>query len=96
MDVQGMYAHRQNMTDVVIEALTGGPRVRMKCSSYVRKIAVYESLVAVQVNDAYVVYERRTGEGESVQYGIKSHMPINRECDLLQVCICLLPAWCPC
>lgn len=73
------------MVDVMIEALSAGPRVRIKCNSHVRKIAVYENLVAVKVNNSFVVYERSTADGESVQYAIKSHMAINRECDLLQV-----------
>lgn len=84
MVAQGVYAHRQNMIDVVIEALAGGPRVRMKCNSYVRKIAVYEHLVAVQVNEAFVVYERSAGEGDAGHYTIKSQMAINSDCDLLQ------------
>lgn len=86
--LQGMYARRENMTDVVIEALSGGPRVRMKCNSHVRKIAVYGNLVAVQVHQSFVVYERSAGTaGESVQYAIKSQLAISRECDLLQVLI---------
>lgn len=83
--LQGVYARRENMTDVIIETLSGGARVRLKCKSHVRKMAVYENLVAVQVNQSFVVYERGTGEGESIQYSIKAHMAINRECDLLQV-----------
>jgi hypothetical protein len=90
--LQGLYARRDNMTDVLIEALSGGPRVRIKCNSYVRKIAVHDNLVAVQVAQSFVVYEQSSGDGESVQYAIKCNIAIHRECDLLQVLITTLAA----
>jgi intraflagellar transport protein 122 len=83
--LQGTYAHRVSMTDILIESLSGGNRTRIKCNSYVQRIAVYDSLVAVQLNGSFVVYKRVAREGGSVQYNVKAHIDLDQGCDLLLV-----------
>lgn len=82
------------MTDVLIESFTGAPRVRIKCNNHVRLISVYESLVAVQVNDSFTVYERTTGSADDAQYTVKALVHIKKDCDLLQVISSVLMSLC--
>ena len=42
------YAYRDSMTDVVIQHLQTGEKVRIKCRDLVKKIAIYEKSLAVR------------------------------------------------
>lgn len=43
------YAYRENMTDVIIQHLTTGNKVRIKCHDKVQKIAIYKHRLAVTI-----------------------------------------------
>ena len=56
-----LYAFRDNsagMTDVVVQHLLSGQRVRIRCRDYVRKIAVHRDQLAIQLPDRILVYRR--------------------------------------
>jgi hypothetical protein len=46
---QDRYAHRDTMTDVIIQHLITEQKVRIKTRDYVKKIAVYKARLAVQL-----------------------------------------------
>lgn len=84
--LQDRYAHRDLMTDVVIQHLVTEQRVRIKCRDYVKRISVYNSRIAVQLPDRIIVYEAAPSQdGGTMQY--KSLARINKrlECSLLVV-----------
>lgn len=44
------YAYRENMTDVIIQHLTTGTKLRIKCHDKAHKIAVYKRRLAVSLD----------------------------------------------
>lgn len=83
--MQGNYAYRDMLTDVVIETLGGSHRARIKCRDCVRKIAVFEALVAVQLLESIIVYERVPADGGGTAYHLKARISYSKNCDLLVV-----------
>ncbi|CAH0401916.1 unnamed protein product [Chilo suppressalis] len=75
------YAYRENMTDVIIQHLTTGNKVRIKCHDRVQKIAIYKHRLAVQLPERVVVYEQ--GDVEGMLYRVKEKLPQKTECSLL-------------
>ncbi|XP_061706179.1 intraflagellar transport protein 122 homolog [Cydia pomonella] len=75
------YAYRENMTDVIIQHLTTGTKVRIKCHDRVQKIAIYKHRLAVQLPERVVVYEQ--GDVEGMLYRVKEKLPQKTECSLL-------------
>ncbi|KAI5641398.1 hypothetical protein NE865_06436 [Phthorimaea operculella] len=75
------YAYRENMTDVIIQHLTSGNKVRIKCHDRVQKIAIYKHRLAVQLPERVVVYEQ--GDSEGMLYRVKEKLPQKSECSLL-------------
>ncbi|XP_075990951.1 intraflagellar transport protein Oseg1 [Anticarsia gemmatalis] len=75
------YAYRENMTDVIIQHLTTGNKVRIKCHDRVQKIAIYKHRLAVQLPERVVVYEQ--GDVEGMLYRVKEKLPQRTECSLL-------------
>ncbi|XP_049885903.1 intraflagellar transport protein 122 homolog [Pectinophora gossypiella] len=75
------YAYRENMTDVIIQHLTTGNKVRIKCHDRVQKIAIYKHRLAVQLPERVVVYEQSDSEG--MLYRVKEKLPQRSECSLL-------------
>ena len=53
---QDRYAHRELMTDVLIQHLVTETRVRIRCRDYVKKIAIYKDRLAVQLPEKIVIY----------------------------------------
>ena len=45
------------MTDVMIQNLVTGQKVRIKCRDMVKKISIYKHRLAVQLTERIVVYE---------------------------------------
>nr|XP_032527265.1 intraflagellar transport protein 122 homolog isoform X2 [Danaus plexippus plexippus] len=75
------YAYRENMTDVIIQHLTTGNKVRIKCHDRVQKIAIYKHRLAVQLPERVVVYEQ--GDPEGMLYRVKEKLVQKSECSLL-------------
>ncbi|XP_037299946.1 intraflagellar transport protein 122 homolog isoform X2 [Manduca sexta] len=75
------YAYRENMTDVIIQHLTTGSKVRIKCHDRVQKIAIYKHRLAVQLPERVVVYEQ--GDADGMLYRVKEKLPQKTECSLL-------------
>ena len=68
------------MTDVVIHALDGGSRARIKCGEYVNQLAVYNGLVAVLASKFVTVYERakQADQGFEVRGRIAQTFPCDQ------------------
>ncbi|KAI8430718.1 hypothetical protein MSG28_000902 [Choristoneura fumiferana] len=75
------YAYREHMTDVIVQHLTTGSKVRIKCHDRVQKIAIYKHRLAVQLPERVVVYEQ--GDVEGMLYRVKEKLPQKTECSLL-------------
>ncbi|XP_041987643.1 intraflagellar transport protein 122 homolog [Aricia agestis] len=75
------YAYRENMTDVIIQHLTTGNKVRIKCHDRVQKIAIYKHRLAVQLPERVVVYEQ--GDDDGMLYRVKEKLVQKAECSLL-------------
>ncbi|XP_013179593.1 PREDICTED: intraflagellar transport protein 122 homolog [Papilio xuthus] len=75
------YAYRENITDVIIQHLTTGNKVRIKCHDRVQKIAIYKHRLAVQLPERVVVYEQ--GDPDGMMYRVKEKLPQKSECSLL-------------
>lgn len=54
---QERYAYRDRMTDVIVQHLSTGKKVRIKHKDYVKKISIYNNRLAVQLPDRVVIYE---------------------------------------
>ena len=54
---KNLYASRENMTEVVLQDLLSDRKVRIPCKDYVKKIAVYENRLAVQLSDKIAIYD---------------------------------------
>ncbi|XP_068632692.1 intraflagellar transport protein 122 homolog [Battus philenor] len=75
------YAYREHITDVIIQHLTTGNKVRIKCHDRVQKIAIYKQRLAVQLPERVVVYEQ--GDADGMLYRVKEKLPQKSECSLL-------------
>ncbi|CAG4962305.1 unnamed protein product [Parnassius apollo] len=75
------YAYRENITDVIIQHLITGNKVRIKCHDRVQKIAIYKHRLAVQLPERVVVYEQ--GDADGMLYRVKEKLPQKLECSLL-------------
>ncbi|CAB3225162.1 unnamed protein product [Arctia plantaginis] len=62
------YAYRENMTDVIIQHLTTGNKVRIKCHDKVQKIAIYKHRLAYQerIVPKEIVLNSERGEKSNV------------------------------
>ncbi|CAK1554158.1 unnamed protein product [Leptosia nina] len=75
------YAYRENMTDVIIQHLTSGNKVRIKCHDKVQKIAIYKQRLAVQLPERVLIYEQTDPDG--MMYRVKEKLVQKAECSLL-------------
>ncbi|XP_076277313.1 intraflagellar transport protein Oseg1 isoform X1 [Lasioglossum baleicum] len=79
------YAYRENMTDVIIQNLITGQKVRIKCKDLVSRIALYKNRLAVQLSERVIIYEPSNTNDDGMHYRIceKLNQPLN--CNLLVV-----------
>lgn len=82
---QDRYAHRDTMTDVIIQHLITEQKVRIKTRDYVKKIAVYKARLAVQLPDRVLVYETMHNDPYDMHYRLKEKVIKKLECNLLVV-----------
>jgi intraflagellar transport protein 122 len=80
------YAYRENMCDVIIQHLTSGQKVRIKCRDLVNKIAIYRHRLAVQLPERVVLYELSSAENQPMHYRVKEKISKKFNCSLLVVC----------
>lgn len=80
------YAFRENCTDVIIQHLLSGQKVRIKCRDLVQKIAIYRNRLAVQIPERVIIYELSSGENQPMHYRVKEKISKRFECSLLVVC----------
>lgn len=78
---QDLYAHRENMTDLVIRSLSGPQRVRIRCRDCIQNLAVFDSLAAVKVTAGVVVYEGTRADGGGLQYRVRNRVPLASACE---------------
>ncbi|XP_072931134.1 intraflagellar transport protein 122 homolog [Epargyreus clarus] len=78
---QEKYAYRENMTDVIIQHLITGHKVRIKCHDRVQKIAIYKTRLAVQLPERVAIYEQSDTDG--MLYRVRDKMTQKMECSLL-------------
>jgi intraflagellar transport protein 122 len=70
------YAFRQNMTDIIIQDLTTNQSSKIKCRTHVKKISLYQDILAVQTNSRIFIYEMILGEAELAHYRLKEKFNI--------------------
>ncbi|KAL2613280.1 hypothetical protein R1flu_024972 [Riccia fluitans] len=80
---QERYAFRDAMTDVVIQHLITDEKIRIRCWDYIKKIAVYQERVAVQLSNRIVVYELSKEKSAKSQYCLCAKINQVLECNLL-------------
>ena len=68
---QDRYAHRDTMTDVIIQHLITEQKVRIKTRDYVKKIAVYKARLAIQLPDRVLIYETSMDDPYDMHYKLK-------------------------
>lgn len=84
---QDRYAHRDTMTDVIIQHLITEQKVRIKTRDYVKKIAVYkseatsEARLAVQLPDRVLVYETTNQDSFDMHYRLREKIVKKLECE---------------
>lgn len=79
------YAFRENMTDVVVQHLVTEEKVRIKCRDLVKKLAIYNQRLAVQLPECIVVYQVGA-DPRDMQYKVKEKVHQKVDCSLLVVC----------
>ncbi|CAJ0928653.1 unnamed protein product, partial [Mesorhabditis belari] len=82
------YAYRENMTDVVVQHLSRHTLARIKCFDLVKKVAIYNHKLAIQLSDRVNIYKQVSGDrgGEPLEYKLVDKISKAFECSLLVVC----------
>ncbi|CAD7929537.1 unnamed protein product [Amoebophrya sp. A120] len=79
---QDRYAYREIVTDVIIQHLVTEQKVRIRCREHVKKIAVYNDRLAVQLPDRVLIYEAGVSD---MHYKNIEKIKQKFECSLLVV-----------
>ncbi|XP_032827224.2 intraflagellar transport protein 122 homolog [Petromyzon marinus] len=80
------YAFRENMTDVIVQHLITEQKVRIRCKELVKKIAIYQHRLAIQLPEKIVIYELVSDDTADMQYRVKQKIGRRFDCNLLVVC----------
>lgn len=82
---QDRYAYRENMTDVIVQHLMTEQKVRIKTRDCVRKLAVYQDRLAIQLSDRMIIYELAHEDSYDMHYRVRERIHKKLECSLLVV-----------
>ncbi|KAI3651690.1 hypothetical protein MP228_002993 [Amoeboaphelidium protococcarum] len=85
---QNRYAFRDCLTDVVIQDLTLHQRSRIKCRELVKKVALYQNYLVIQLSDKILVYTLQTSgqrRGDELTYVLQSKIAKQFDCNLIVV-----------
>ncbi|CAD7973371.1 unnamed protein product [Amoebophrya sp. A25] len=83
---QERYAFREILTDVIIQHLVTSQKVRIRCREHVKKIALYNDRLAVQLPDRVLIYEAGTNQDPAdMHYKNIEKIKQRFECSLLVV-----------
>uniref|UniRef100_A0A0N4ZE90 Intraflagellar transport protein 122 homolog n=1 Tax=Parastrongyloides trichosuri TaxID=131310 RepID=A0A0N4ZE90_PARTI len=82
------YAYRMNMTDVIVQHLGKQICVRINCGDLVKKVAVYNQRLAIQLSDRVNIYSQISGDkdNEPLEYRLIERISQAFDCSLLVVC----------
>lgn len=85
--VQGLheerYAHRELMTNVIIQHLATEQKVKIKCRDLVKKISVYKERLAVQVSDRIIIYSAHPDDEQDIKYKTFKKINQNFPCSMM-------------
>jgi len=80
------YAYRDRMTDVIVQHLSTGKKVRIKHKDYIKKISIYHNRLAVQLPDRVVIYElTQSIDPANMKYRTRDKIRKSLECSHLVV-----------
>jgi len=83
---QDRYAHRDTMTDVIVQDLITDQKVRIKTRDYVKKVAVYRGRLAIQLPTCVLIYEEAKREvGYEMSYSLVTKVEQALDCNLIVV-----------
>ena len=74
------------MTDVIIQHLITGEKVRIRCRDLVKRIAIFKHRLAVQLPERVVIYELCSDDAEDMRYKVKDRINKKLDCNLLVIC----------
>eukprot|EP00051_Salpingoeca_urceolata_P027998 m.484376 g.484376 ORF g.484376 m.484376 type:complete len:1206 (+) comp23337_c0_seq1:143-3760(+) len=80
------YAYRKDMTDVIIQDLSSEVESRIRCRDLVKKIAIYQDRLAVQLPNQVNIYELYHDSQENTKARVIEKIRKKFECNLLVVC----------
>lgn len=89
---QDLYAYREDLTDIVVRQLSHEDqrKVRLPLKAHIKKISVYKKLLAAQLSDRIIIFERHAepvgatpSTGVDLQYHLKMKIEQNFSCNLL-------------
>ena len=88
--VHGLYGSKyafrnNNLTHVTVQNLESTKNVTIPTTSYVKKIAIFKHLLAIQLNDQIKIYSSNERNPSDIQYKLKDTITQNLKCNLLVV-----------
>ena len=79
------YAYRELMTDVIIQHLVTETRVKIRCRDYIKRIAVYKEILAVQLPERVIIYTVNPKDENDMKYKANKKITKRIDCDFMSV-----------
>ncbi|CAB1442566.1 unnamed protein product [Pleuronectes platessa] len=82
-----LYAYRDGRTNVIVQHLITEKKVRIKCQELVKRVAIYSSLLAIELPEKIIIYKLYSDDSSDMHY-VMSDGNISTEpiCNLMAVC----------